>query len=99
MKNPKNATLPHCPGDTQVRPCVASINATSAKFVGLNKCLPRHRNRNLLPTAATTPAVASQRLFVRSRRHNDNPEMRALRGSKLGKRDAFVPNHCVASAH
>ena len=83
MPNAKNATLPHCPGDTHAQPSAQTSRRTSAKLVGLKRCLPFQRSKNLLATAAAGATAASQREFVRSRRQSDNPEISALRGSKV----------------
>ena len=52
IRNPKNAAFPHWPGETHTCP-VASIIATTPKFVGLKRCLPRMRSRNLLAIVTT----------------------------------------------
>jgi hypothetical protein len=88
INSAKNATFPHWPGDTQAWP-VSSIT-TIPKFVGLNRCWPSMRITNLLATVTTAATTASSKELVRSSRHKDSPEMRALRGSKAGVADLEI---------
>ena len=97
MRNAKTATLPHCPGETQTCPLNA-IMATIPKFVGLKRCFPLKRMTNLLAMVMTAVAIASQTSFVRSSRHNDRPEMSALRTSNAGSFHTRVHTYCVSSA-
>ena len=80
IRKPKNATLPHCPGETHTSG-VRSISATIAKFVGLKMCFPRQRMTNLLPTAIAAPARTNRNELLRSKRQSERPEIAALRGS------------------
>jgi hypothetical protein len=96
IRNAKNATLPHCPGETHTSP-LASIIATTPRFVGLNRCLPLIRITNLLAMVTMAAAMARRREFVRRSRHSESPEMRALRGSNAGRRQSRVHTNCVRS--
>src|SRR5437868_2900348 len=83
IRNAKVAAFRHCPGDTQAS-LVKNIIATMPKFVGLNICLPRNRNTNLLATVIAAAAAASASEFVRKSRQSESPEIHALRGSNRG---------------
>src|SRR5690349_15432774 len=78
MRNPKKATLPHCPGETQIG-APSDINKTSPKLVGLKRCFPFHLTTNLLETVTTAASAATTARLVRQRRQRESPEMRALR--------------------
>ena len=93
-RKPKNATLPHCPGDTQTW-SVMNIIATSPKFVGLNMCRPSMRMQNLLAIVMMAASMARMGSSVRSKRLSDSPEMSALRGSKWGSRHSRVQTYWV----
>ncbi len=97
MKNAKNAALPHWPGETHAR-LVAARMAASAMFVGLKRCLPFQRRRNLLEMAMTAAAVAIAGDPVRRRRHSESAEIKALHGSKTGRRKVRVQASCAARA-
>src|SRR6476659_10469697 len=79
IRNAKNATFPHCAGETHTSP-VASIVATTPKFVGLNRCLPLIRITNLLLTVTMAAAIERDDEIVRSRRQRESHEISALRG-------------------
>jgi len=89
MRNPKNATLPHWPGETQTG-APRSIRNTSPKLVGLKMCLPRHRTTNLLAIVITAPRTATAANGVRRRRQSESPEIRALLASNRGSRQSLV---------
>ena len=74
------------------------MTATSARLVGLNMCLPRTRTANLLATAIAGAASTSSGEWVRRSRQSERPEMRALLGSKAGRRQIRVHASWVASA-
>ena len=74
------------------------MTAARPKFVGLKTCFPFQRSRNLLATASAAAATARDASFVRRSRHRDSPEMRALFGSKEGRRQIRVHAYCVARA-
>ncbi len=74
------------------------MTAARPKVVGLKTCFPFQRSRNLLATASAAAATARDASFVRRSRHRDSPEMRALFGSKEGRRQIRVHAYCVASA-
>jgi hypothetical protein len=97
IPNAKKAALPHWPGETQALP-VAAIAAASAKFVGLKRCLPFHRKRNLLAIAPAPAAAASQAELVRRSRQRESAEISALQGSKAGSRARRVQASWTASA-
>jgi len=97
MRKAKNATLPHWPGETQAS-FVVSSRATIAPLVGLKRCLPFQRMRNLPAMAMTAPAASTQAWLLRRRRQSESAEMSALRGSNRGRRQIFVQSHCVARA-
>jgi hypothetical protein len=77
---------------------VSNIIATMPKLVGLKKCLPLVRTRNLLAMVTAAAAIARPVEFVRSRRQSDSPEIRALRGSNAGSFQSRVHAYCVSSA-
>src|SRR5215471_15723710 len=77
-KNAKNAAAPHCPGDTQTRFVRSSI-ATIPPLVGLKRCLPSTRIRNLQAIVTIAATTATSVRFVRRSRQSDSPEIRALR--------------------
>src|SRR5580704_14846048 len=97
IRNAKNATLPHWPGDTHTSPVVA-ISAMMPRLVGLKMCLPPILMTNLLETATTAAADAISRLLVRSSRQSESPEMSALRASKAGSFQATVQAYWVTTA-
>jgi hypothetical protein len=97
IRNANSAAFPHWPGDTQTA-LVPSIIHTSPKLVGLNRCLPRTRRRNLLAMVKTVVRIAMVALFVRSNKHSDRPEISALRGSKTASFRARVQAYCARSA-
>jgi hypothetical protein len=100
IRKANDATAPHCPGDTHT--CsVNSSMATMAPFAGLKTCLPRIRIANLLAIAMTAARHASAASFVRSSRHKDNPEMKALREVERNGADGAPSRSqtvCVPSA-
>src|SRR5436309_14995404 len=98
MRNPKNAPLPHWPGDTQTRPSAHSSRETRAKFVGLNRCLAFQRKANLLAMAATAATAASQSASLLNSRQSDRAEMSALLGSNSGSLQSRVKTYCESSA-
>ena len=79
-----NATLPHWPGETQTCPLTSSMT-TRPRFVGLNRCRPSTRHRNLLAIVTTAAITTKPGWSVRGSRQSESPEIRALRGSNRGK--------------
>jgi len=71
-------------GETQTCSLTRSMT-TRPRFVGLNRCRPLTRHRNLLAMVTTAAATTSLGRSVRSSRQSDNPEIRALRESNRGK--------------
>jgi hypothetical protein len=57
IRNAKNATDPHCAGDTHTW-LAKSNSVTMPPFVGLNRCLPRTLIRNFDAIATTAAATA-----------------------------------------
>lgn len=97
IANPKNAALPHWPGETHTPP-VKSIIATRPKLVGLKRCFPFHRMRNFDVIVITAARTATRRRFVRSKRQSERPEIKALFGSKTGSFQIRVQAYCAVSA-
>ena len=58
--------------------------------MGLKTCFPFQRMRNLLAMVMPAAPTATARKLVRSSRHNDRLEMRALLGSKRGSPESLV---------
>ena len=56
------------------------------------------RHGNAGDTVTVAVAAARRKESVRSRRHNDNDEIRALLPSKRGRRASLVPRNCTACA-
>ncbi len=77
MRNPKKATLPHCPGETQTRSVVAR-RRTMAKQVGLKRCFPFQRRMNLLAMAMTAATAMRRKPLLRRRSESESAEMAAL---------------------
>jgi hypothetical protein len=71
---------------------------TIPKFVGLNRCLSLMRMTNLLAIVMTAARTARPVEFVRSSRHRERPEIKALRGSKAGNFQIRVQAYWVRSA-
>ena len=97
MRKAKTSALPHWPGDTQTSAPAASI-ATIPKFVGLKRCFPFQRRRNLLAMVTAAAAAARRGDDVRSKRQSERPEISALQGSKAGRRKRREKASCAASA-
>src|ERR1051326_4525867 len=76
-RNPKKAMLPHSPGETHTRP-VASIIDVMPKFVGLKRCLPLMRMKNLLAMAMNAPVMRRKIESARSRSERESAEIAAL---------------------
>ena len=76
---------------------VSSIS-TMAPLVGLKTCFFPTWRTNLLAIATKAAAAATQSVSMRSSRHSDSAEIRALRGSNAGSFQRRVQAHCVRSA-
>jgi hypothetical protein len=96
IRNPKNAVLPHCPGETQTR-SVANIMAMMATFVGLKTCLPLTRTKNFEAMAITAAARSSATVLLRRSSDSESAEIVALFHSNAIPR-SFEQANCVSSA-
>lgn len=110
MSSASNAASPHWPGETHA-PEVASTVTAMPTLVGLKTCFAPTRMANLLAMVMTAAYAAMNGDSVRSSRHSESAEMRALLKStrlrsvatpelrRAGSEETNVrqQSHCVVS--
>ena len=97
IRNAKNATLPHWPGETQTCP-VSSHHRDDAEVRRIEEVLAVELDEELAAMAMMAAASASAAELVRSSRHSESPEISALLGSNRGRLHSRVQTYWVDSA-